>query len=102
MKYLIRPLEAYCVNYLLNKLSAENVFTILQFCIDIDTNSRLMDESKEFLRNQTEAVVKAESFLKISHKCLILLLEQDCLNITEVRLFEAVRLATFYRHNGQI
>ena len=90
MKYMIKPLESFCLDYLLENLSAENVFTISQFCIDCVSDSRLLVECKKFIRKHTEAVLKAESFPKISHKCLTLLLRQNCLNVAEVQLFEAV------------
>ena len=90
MKYMIKQLETLCINYLLNNINAENVFTILQFCIDCETDSELMYTCKEFIRSKTESVIKADSFPEISHKCLTLLLEQDSLNVAEVNLFEAV------------
>ena len=90
MKYVIKQLESLCIDYLLNNINAGNVFTILQFCIDCQPDSRLMDGCKEFIQCKTEAVIKAESFIKISHECLTLLLEQESLDIAEVRLFEAV------------
>ena len=95
MKYMIKQLEYLCINYLLNNINAENVFTILQFCIDCETDSELMDACKEFIRKKTESVLKADSFLEISHKCLTVLLEQNSLNIAEVNLFEAVRFFKF-------
>ena len=98
MKYMIKQLESLCIDYLLNNLNAENFFIVLQFCIDCQTDLRLMDDCKEFIQYQTEAVLKAESFTKISHKCLTLLLEQESLDIAEVRLFEAVCLY-FYPQN---
>ena len=90
MKYLIRPLESICIDYLVDNLNAENALTIIQFCIDCDTDSRLLDGCLGFIQGKTESVLKAESFSKISHECLILLLKQKALNIAEVRLFEAV------------
>ena len=98
MKYMIKRLETLCINYLLNNLNAGNVFTVLQFCIDCQTDLRLMDDCKEFIQYQTEALLKAESFTKISHKCLTILLEQENLELTEVRLFEAV-CPYFYPQN---
>ena len=90
MKYMVKQLESLCINYLLNNINAENVFTILQFCIDCETDSELMCACKKFIQNKTESVLKADSFPEISHKCLTLLLKQDPLNIAEVNLFEAV------------
>ena len=95
MKYMIKQLESLCINYLLNNINAENVFTILQFCIDCETDSLLMDACKEFIRSKTESALKTDSFPEISHKCLSLLLEQDSLNIAEVNLFNAVGFLSF-------
>ena len=95
MKYMIKQLETLCINYLLNNINAENVFTILQFCIDCETDSELMYSCQSFIRNKTESVLKADSFLEISHKCLTLLLEQDSLNVAEVNLFKAVCFLSF-------
>ena len=95
---MIKQLEAFCIDYLLNNLNAENIFTVLQFCIDCQTDLRLMEGCKRFMRFKTEAVIKAESFTKISHKCLTILLEQENLELTEVRLFEAV-CPYFYPQN---
>ena len=99
MKYMIKQLESLCIDYLLNNLNAENIFTVLQFCIDCQTDSRLMYGCKEFIQCKTEDAIKAESFTKISHKCLTLLLEQQSLDIEEVRLFEAV-CPYFYPQNA--
>ena len=87
---MIKPLESYCIDYLLGNFNAENIFTILQFCIDCQTDARLMDECKQFIRSKTEAVLKAESFPKISQKCLELLLKQKVLTVEELCLFKAV------------
>ena len=92
---MIKQLESLCITYLLSNINAENVFTILQFCIDCETDSLLMDTCKEFIRSKTESALKADSFLEISHKCLTFLLEQDSLNIAEVHLFEAVGFLPF-------
>ena len=99
MKYVIKQLEPLCIDYLLNNINAGNVFTILQLCIDCQADSRLMDGCKKFIQCKTEAVIKAESFIKISHECLTLLLEQESLDIAEVRLFEAVCFY-FYPQNA--
>ena len=89
MKYLIKPLESFCINYLLETLNAENVFTVLQFCLNYQTDPQLMDGCN-LIQSKTETVLKAESFAKISHECLTFLLEQNSLNIDEVQLFQAV------------
>ena len=87
---MIKPLVCFCVDFLLKSLNAENVFTVLQFCIDCETDKRLMEGCKEILRTKTRDVLKGESFSKISHKCLIFLLEDDSLDVAEIHLFRAV------------
>ena len=87
---MIKPLESYCVDYLVENLDAENIFTILQFCLDCEVDRRLMESCKIFLGTKTSDVIAAKSFPKISHKCLTFLLNQDFLDVAEIRLFKAV------------
>ena len=81
MKYLIKPLEALCVNFLLEHINRQNVFTILQFCADCEVDKRLMEKcSMKLLRDNPLIwwyLAKDESFLKINHKCFMLILEVD-------------------------
>ena len=91
MKYMIKPLESLCVDYLLNNINAANVFTILQFAFDCATaDAQLMDQCKKFLQSKTELALQAECFPNISHNCLTFLLKQSILNTSELHLFEAV------------
>ena len=87
---MIKPLELYCVDFLVKNLNVHNVFTILQFCIDCETDKRLIEACKQILRTQTRDVLNTESFREINHKCLTFLLEDDKLNIQEICLFMAV------------
>ena len=87
---MIKPLESFCVSFLLDNLNAENMFTILQVCIDCETDKRLMERCKEILRTDTKDVLNTESFLKISKECLAFVLEDDFLNIAEIDLFHLV------------
>ena len=102
MKYLIKPLESFCIDYLLDTFNAENVFTVLQFCLNCQTDSQLMYGCKEFIRSKTETVLKAESFPKISHQCLVFLLEQDFLCIDEVHLFQAVCFFIIFSNSKEL
>ena len=95
MKYMIKPLELCCLDFLIANLSAANVFSFLQFCNDYEIDKKLMEQCLEFLRTNTNKVLRDESFLTISHKFLTLLLEDDFLNVTESRLFKAVCLCFF-------
>ena len=92
---MIKPLELCCLDFLIDNLSAANVFSLLQFCNDYEIDKKLMEQCMEFLRTNTDQVLSDESFLTISHKFLTLLLEDDFLNVTESRLFKAVCLCFF-------
>ena len=95
MKYMVKPLELHCVNYLLSILDVENLFTILEFCIDCEVDNRLMVHCRFLLATETDQVLKAKSFPTISHKCLSFVLKQDFIKVPEIRLFNAVSLLDF-------
>ena len=90
MKYMIKPLESICVDFLADSLSTTNVFSLLQFCSDFEVDKKLQEKCMEFLRTNTDAVLGDELFPAISHKLLTLLLEDDSLNVAEIQLFKAV------------
>lgn len=92
---MIKPLESFCVNFLVDNLSTNNIFTILQFCLDCEVDKRLMNGCIDFIRTNTEEVLGAEQFPKISHKCLSFVLKDDRLNVAEILLFHAVRFTLF-------
>ena len=92
---MIKSLEDLCVNFLLNNISYENVFSIFQFCVDCEVDKRLMERCLEFLHIQecfdsTDYFFDLTSFLKISHKCLMVLLKDDLLYGQEKDLFNSV------------
>ena len=100
MKYLIKPLETLCVDFLLKYINRQNVFTILQFCSDCEIDKRLMENCMTLLRDNPRIwwlLSKDESFLKINHKCLMLLLEDDFLKAREIDLFNAVCFCLFFQ-----
>lgn len=78
------------MDYLLRKLDADNVFELIQYCIDFEADKKLMEKCKQFLQFNTENALKTKSFNDISAKCLKVLLEQDCISVPEVDLFKAV------------
>ena len=87
---MVRPLIGLCETFLLNNICAENVFTVLQYTIDCETDKKLKDKCAEFLSTKTKDVLKSEEFPKISAKCLEFLLVQDSLTAPEVEIFNAV------------
>ena len=89
-KYLIKQLERYCIDFLLENISAENVFTVMQYSIECETDERLLEKCLEFLRANTEKALLDEGFLKASQSCINLLMEQNCLTISEADLFQSV------------
>ena len=103
MKYLIKPLEALCVNFLLEHINRQNVFKIFQFCVDAEVDKRLMEKCMTLLRDNPRIwwfLTKDESFLKINHKCLMLILEVDFIledEAREITLFNAVCFCLFFQ-----
>lgn len=89
---MIKPLEALCVDFLLKIIDNANMLAIFQFCVDCTADERLMAKCMEILRTRTWSVLHSKYFRrsKISHKCLMALLEDDLLSGTEIRLFESV------------
>ena len=87
---MVRPLISYCETFLINNICAENVFTVLQYTIDCESDEKLKDKCAEVLSTKTKDVLKSEEFPKISLKCLEFLLNQDSLSASEVELFNAV------------
>ena len=87
---MIKQLERYCIDFLLDNISAENVFTVMQYSIECETDERLLEKCLEFLRANTEKALLDEGFLKASQSCINLLMEQNCLTISEADLFQSV------------
>ena len=85
-KYMIKSLESYCVDFLVDNLNASNVFTVLKSC----NTDKQRQMCMKFIRANTDDVLNDESFLSISHKFLTRLLSDDSLTVPEIRLFEAV------------
>ena len=87
---MVRPLINHCETFLHDNLNAENVFSILQYTIDCEADIKLKEKCAEVISTKTKDVLKSEEFLKISSKCLMFLLDQDSLNVSEAELFNAV------------
>ena len=87
---MVRPLIRYCEAFLLDNLSAENVFTVLQHTIDCEADKKLKDKCAETICTETKDVLKSDGFLKISSKCLEFVLAQNSLCASEAELFNAV------------
>ena len=94
MLYMIEPLEAFCVNFLLEHLDRDvtNIFAILQFCMDYGVdNLNLMEKCMTVLQADTWILLPSqECFTKISDNCLMMLLGDDFLEAREINLFNAV------------
>ena len=89
-KYLVYPLIRYCDEFLYNNLNDENVFSFLQYTIDCEANSKLKEKCVEIISTKTKGLLKSDEFLKISSQCLMFLLDQDGLSVSEAELFNAV------------
>ena len=97
MKYMIKPLESFCVDFLVDSLNAGNVLSLLQFCTDFEVDKKLREKCMEFIRANTGDVLTDESFSTINHKFLMLLLQDDFLAVEEIDLFKAVCCILYFR-----
>ena len=106
---MIIPLEALCINFLLDYLENRDYdsamfFTIFQFCVDCSVDKRLMEKCITILRTDWDYLMELtwredgeveESFLKISQKCLIRFLDVDFPYAQEIDLFDLVSFCAF-------
>ena len=94
---MIKPLESFCVDFLVDSLNAGNVLSFLQFCTDFEVDKKLREKCMEFIRANTGDVLTDESFSTINHKFLMLLLQDDFLTVAEIDLFKAVCFIVYFR-----
>ena len=100
---MIKPLKALCVDFLLEHLDQDDsmFFAIFQLCVDCSVDKRLIEKCMTILRRDRSNLIWGEdgevkeSFLKISHKCLVYLLKDDFLEAREEDLFKAVCFYVF-------
>lgn len=78
------------MKFLIGNINVENVLSLIQHCIDFETDPELVRKCSDFLLFRTEDVLNSEAFISISIKCLIHLLRAPCINVSEVDLFKAV------------
>ena len=100
---MIKPLEAFCVNFLLDYLENQDYdpamfLTIFQFCVDCSIDNRLPEKCMTILRADSIKLIwengkVRESFRKISQKCLTRFL--DFSYAEEIYLFDAVSFCVF-------
>ena len=100
---MIKPLEVFCVDFLLEHLDRDKdvFFTIFQFCVDCSVDKRLMEKCITILRTDWNYLMELtwredgeveESFLKISQKCLVRFLDVDFPYAQEIDLFNLVSI----------
>ena len=87
---MIKELEQRCVDFFMENITVENVFSMIQYCVDFESDKKLLEKCKELLQIETQNALKTEAFKRISAKGLTVLLEQDPLNVSEIELFKAV------------
>ena len=87
---MIKPLKARCIDYLLENLNVHNVVPVLQYCLDCDVDQRVVQKCREVLRSNIKEVLKAEIIETMNEKCLCFMLDDDELNVAEIKLFKAV------------
>ena len=92
---MVPSLEKRCVDFLAKTLALNNVFGVLDECLKWEVSAELLDKCKQLLQKQTKKVLQSEAFLSISLDCLIFLLEQDTLLITEGELLKRVSFSVY-------
>ena len=100
---MVKPLEVFCVSFLLDYLEKQDYdpsmfFTIFQFCVDCSIDKRLSEKCMTILRADSIKLILEngkvrESFRKISQKCLTRFL--DFSYAKEIYLFDAVSFRVF-------
>ena len=97
---MVPSLEKRCVDFLAKTLAPNNVFDVLDQCLNWEVSSELLYTCKQFLQNQTNEVLESETFQGISLQHLIILLEQDTLSVTEVELLKSVSFSVHILDNN--
>ena len=94
---MIKQLKTRCINFLVENIDVANVFTIVQYCLDVEVDKKVMENCKDFLQCEIGEMVKTDEFNHISIKCLKFLLELNHINLPEIDLFKAVSYLIFSR-----
>lgn len=79
------------MKYLIANIDAENIFSLLQYCADFESDIKLETKCLDFLIFHIEDVLNSEAFIGFSIRWLIGLLRVPYINVSEVDLFKAVR-----------
>ena len=93
---MVPLLEMICVNFLMKTLSPTNVFSLLDQCLKWEVSAELLDKCKEVLQKQTKEVLISDEFYSINRECLIVLLEQEILSVTEGELLKSVNKTIYF------
>ena len=87
---MVPALEKHCTDFLVQNLSAKNVFDVLERGLEWELGAELLEKCKEVIRTRTNEVLNSEQFPSISLDCLTILLEQETLSVTEGQLLKSV------------
>ena len=88
-KYMVPSLTLKCVNILKRSINAGNATTILEHAVHFDEKN-LEDSCWEFIKSNTKEVVVSKDFNDISQTTLAGVLKLECVDVSEVGLFQAV------------
>lgn len=89
-KYIVPVLSKECVNFLLEHVESENVLGVLNAAICFG-EKRLEKHCWSILSRLTSDILVSDSFADIDKQLLLSILEKDCLNVTEIEVFDAVK-----------
>lgn len=88
-KYMIPALSIHCCEFLSKSLTKENVLAVLQQSVKLDEPG-LTARCLEFIHPVISDVVQMETFLYLDLNTLKIILQEDRLQIPEIKLFIAV------------
>ena len=90
-KYLVSPLIKLCTGFLSNRIGKNDVLLVLQQAIKF-TENKLKGKCLQLIRPLAWEVISTDEFLSLDIETLKVILSQDQLNVSEVKLFRAVDL----------
>lgn len=89
-KYIVPVLSKECVNYLLENVQTENVLDVLNAAVCFG-EKRLEKHCWSILSRRTSEIILSDSFADVDKPLLTNILQKDCLNVSEIDVFNAIK-----------
>lgn len=88
-KYMVPSLADECTEFLKSQLYPSNVFSVLPIA-ELHKEEKLAEHCWMLIDRQSKVALESDEFETIDRSLLQAVVERDSLNITEVKLFDAV------------